>query len=192
MWRLIVLVLVGCGGPAPVCGEAECAGIGAAKGAVALSAFEQELLAPVIADVRGGIQPWNDTSIGVCKGNGRDCDGWIGTAADDLPPGDYMLRAEVSVPDVGPRGTWKLKLDTECTTTRKKASGESTSTTTTHSRDYEEMQYSGEEHGSRISPMYRITSPNPGGAQSCTWKLTALHPEHPTEWTGRWSVPAVE
>ena len=44
--------------------------------------------------------------------------------------------------------------------------GEAKSTTTQHSRDYAEMQYSGEEHGMRISPMYRINSPNPGGAHA--------------------------
>ncbi len=190
LW-VVLVALTGCGGAAPTCGEADCAPVCEAAGKEGLTAFEQGLVAPVIADVRAGITPWNETSIGVCRGSGRDCDAWIGAAADDLPPGEYMLRAELKVPDVGPRGTWKLKLDTECTTTRKTATGESTSTTTAHSREYDEMQYAGEEHGSRISPMYRITSPNPGGAQACTWKLTTLHPDHPAEWSGRWSVPGV-
>lgn len=192
MGPLIGMVLLGCGGGEPVCGDAECAAVCRTAGDAGLTPFEQGLLAPVIADVRGGITPWNETSIGVCEGNGRDCERWIGAAADDLPPGVYMLRAELRVPDVGPVGTWKARLDTACTTTRTSPSGASTSTPTEHSRTYEELQYAGEEHGSRISSMYRITSPNPGGAQVCTWKLTSLHPDHPAEWAGRWSVAGAQ
>jgi hypothetical protein len=192
---LVLVVLSGCDqlGMGGECGPTECAGV-CAQGAVAaaasegaISTFESGLIEPLLTDVRRGIVPWSDQSVGICKGSGRDCDEYLGATVTDLPPGEYMVRAELRVPNIGEKGTWKVRFDTECTTTKKSANGETT-TTNTSSKDYD-VQYTGEEHGSRLSPLFKIQSPNKNGAQSCTWKLQSLHPDKPAEWTGSWSVP---
>lgn len=157
------------------------------SGASGLSTFEEGLVGPLLADVRAGVQPWSDQSIGICKGQGRDCEEFLGTSAEELPPGEYMMRAELKVPRVGDKGTWKVKFEAQCTTTRKTERGETTTTSST-SKEYE-VQFAGTERGSRLSPLYTIRSPDPSGEKHCTYKITSLHPDRPTEWTGTWSVP---
>jgi hypothetical protein len=94
-----------------------------------------------------------------------------------------MLRAELRVPDVGEKGTWRVRLDTECTIPK-----ENGSSTNTYTKEYD-VQFAGTDHGARLSPLYKFSSPEKQGAKTCTWKITALHPDQPTEWTGSWSVP---
>ncbi len=156
-------------------------------GASGLTSFEEGLVGPLLSDVRAGVQPWSDQSIGICKGQGRDCEEFLGSSAEELPPGEYMMRAELKVPRVGDKGTWKVKFEAQCTTTRKTERGETTTTNST-SKEYE-VQYAGTERGSRLSPLYTIRSPDPSGDKHCTYKLTSLHPDMPSEWTGSWSVP---
>ncbi|WNG37131.1 hypothetical protein F0U60_28090 [Archangium minus] len=165
----------------------DCATSSSSGGSSGLSAFEQGLVGPLLTDVREGVQPWSEQSIGICKGQGRDCEEFIGTNAEDLPPGEYMMRAELKVPRVGDKGTWRVKFEAQCTTTRKTASGETTTTSTT-SKEYD-VQYAGTERGSRLSPLFTIRSPDPSGEKHCNYKVTSLHPDKPSEWTGSWSVP---
>lgn len=156
-------------------------------GSAGLSSFEEGLVGPMLAEVRAGVQPWNEQSIGICRGQGRDCPEFLGASVDDLPPGDYMMRAELKVPRLGDKGTWRVRFETQCTTTRKTEHGEST-TTNSSSKEYE-VQYAGGERGSRLSPLYTIRSPDPSGQKHCTYKLTSLNPDKPSEWTGSWTVP---
>lgn len=199
--------LTACGSTTTVageCGPAECADVcasreapaaGSATGAVAaaasgggsLTAFEKTHFDPLLEDLRAGVRPWDDKSTGICKGSGKDCTEFVGTEVTDLPPGEYMMRAELRVPK---NGAWKVRFDTECTVTKKTANGESSSTNTS-SKEYD-VNYLGEERGSRLSPLYKITSPNPYGAQSCKWTLTGLHPDGDQVYTGSWSVPGKE
>ncbi len=181
-------MLISCKGGGTA-GAADCATTSSSsQGSTAgLTSFEQGLVGPLLSDVREGVQPYNEQSIGICKGQGRDCAEFLGGSAEDLPPGEYMMRAELKVPRVGDKGTWRVKIEAECTTTRKTERGETTSTSTT-SKEYD-VQYAGTERGSRLSPLYTIRSPDPSGEKHCNYKLTSLHPDHPTEWTGSWSVP---
>lgn len=192
----------GCGKAAGPCGEAECKAYCAAAGAGAkgappspapaptaggMSAFEQGLVSPLLEDVRQGIRPWTDQSVGICKGEGKECDEWVGARADALPPGKYILRAELRVPRAGAEGTWKVKLDTSCDTIRKTKSGENKNTQA-NSKEYD-VKYLGEERGYRLSPLFAIESPSKGGARSCTWKLTLAHPDGDKTLEGAWSTP---
>jgi hypothetical protein len=180
--------LISCKGGGPAGGTADCSTTAPSQGSPAgLTSFEQGLVGPLLSDVREGVQPYNEQSIGICKGQGRDCAEFLGTSGEELPPGEYMVRAELKVPRVGDKGTWRVKFTAECTTTRKTERGETTSTNTT-SKEYD-VQYAGTERGSRLSPLYTIRSPDPSGEKHCNYKLTSLHPDHPTEWTGSWSVP---
>jgi hypothetical protein len=152
-----------------------------------LTSFEQGLVGPLLSDVRAGVQPYNEQGIGICKGQGRDCTEFLGASVEELPPGEYMMRAELKVPRVGEKGTWRVKFEAQCTTTRRTERGETTSTSTT-SKEYD-LQYAGTERGSRLSPLFTIRSPDSSGEKHCNYKLTSLHPDKPSEWTGSWSVP---
>jgi hypothetical protein len=173
--------------------EASCAAIcqkaapPASESAVKLSAFEEQLLAPVIEDVRKGVRPFDDKSVGICPKaeNSRQCDQMLGVSPGELPAGEYILYGNFQVPDVGERGTWTVRLETDCKTTR--GAGDS-GTSSAWSKDYE-VVYVGKDRGYVLAPMRRITSPNPTGAQSCTYKLLLKQPAGDQVIEGAWSVP---
>lgn len=195
---------VACGQAPAKCDEAACKSIcqksggGAAakpaaakpSGGGALTSFEQGLVDPILADVRSGIRPWAEQSVGICKGVSKECEEWVGTDALDLPEGEYMLRAELRVPKSGDKGTWKVKLETTCETVRTTDKGESKSSSS-NSKEYE-VRYVGEDHGYRLSPLYKIKSPHKGGARTCNWKLVMKHPDGDKSVEGKWSIPAAE
>lgn len=192
------------GGGAPAkCDEAACkavcaqagSGSSAAKPATpapsgGLTAFESKLVDPMLADIRAGVRPFADETTGICQGQGKECEAFVGTSGKDLAEGEYMLRAELRVPKAGEKGTWKVRLETSCETTTKTKSGESKNTRTS-SKEYD-VRYVGEERGYRLSPLYKITSPRKGGAQACTYKLVMPHPDGDKSIEGEWSVPAEE
>lgn len=196
------VVLVGCGGGAQApakCGAAECKEICGERGpaaatppptgqgapAAGLTAFEQQIVQPMLEDVRQGVRAFGEQTVGICKGQGKECEEWLGTEVADLPPGKYMLRAELRVPKAG--DAWKVRLDTSCETTKKTKSGE-TKNTQSNSKEYE-VKYLGEERGYRLSPLFTIDSPSTSGARSCTWKLVLAHPDGDKTIEGKWSVP---
>lgn len=196
-----IALVAGCGGggaPAGKCGEAECKSFCASSAAPApakatgggegMSAFERQLLDPMLADVRAGIRPFSEQSVGVCRGQAKECEEWLGTDVAELPPGKYMLRAELRVPKAG--DSWKVRLDTSCETTKKTKSGE-TKNTQTNSKEYE-VKYLGEERGYRLSPLFTIDSPSTSGARACTWKLVLQHPDGDKTVEGKWAVPDAE
>lgn len=201
---LLVGLLGACGQAPAKCDEAACKSIceksgaqaapaakapAAKAGASGLSAFEQGLVDPILEDVRAGIRPFADNSVGLCKGAGKDCEEFLGLEAE-LTEGEYMLRAELRVPKSGDNGTWKVKLETECETVTKTKSGESKSSRSS-SKEYT-VRYVGEDHGYRLSPLYKITSPHKGGTRNCAWKLVMMHPDGDKTVEGKWMVPAAE
>ena len=109
------------------------------------------------------------------------CDRFIGTSSKGLEPGDYILQAVLAVPKEG--DGWTITLATDCTTTK----GDST-TNKSDSKDYE-LKYPGEGRGYKLVPLRRIKSPGTYGAQSCSWKITAPHPDGDKVYEGEWSVP---
>jgi hypothetical protein len=185
--------LAGCGSASTQCGEAECATVcaGAAEAVaeeagVKVSSFEAGLVDPILEDIRGGVRPFGEDSIGICKGV-KQCDEFLGNQAGELPEGRYMVRAELGVPNVGEPGTWKIKFDLECTTTRKTANGEQSSTSN-YSREYD-VRYAGKDRGYRLQPLRTIESPSRGGARSCKYKITAPHPDGDKVYEGGWDTP---
>jgi len=206
MW--MIAWLVGCGGAPAECGPKECADICAEQAAPApapvavapstpqpasggsMSAYESEVLGPLIEDIRGGVRPFGEDGIGICKANGKECVEYLGTSASDLPEGAYMLRANLAVPDVGEKGTWKVKFDLECTTTKKTPNGSSTSTST-QNKEYT-VVYAGKERGYGLSPLWTIKSPGRYGAQDCKYKITGPHPDGDKVYQGSWTVPAAD
>lgn len=151
-----------------------------------LTDFEKSLIEPMLADLRSGVRPFDDHSVGICKGQGLDCNDFLGTDVGELPKGDYMVRAELQAPALGE--DWTVNFATECETT-KVSNGGSTTSNTGRDKDHIVDHRDGD-RGYRLSPLYKITSPNDGGAKSCTWKLTAKHPDGDKIFNGSWSVPA--
>ncbi|MCA9549099.1 MAG: hypothetical protein KC933_03625 [Myxococcales bacterium] len=196
--------LWGCSQAPAKCGEVECKAIcekaappatakpatpsaPAAPATAGLSTFEHSVLDPLLDDVRQGIRPWSDESVGICKGEGKECEEWVGTDVGELPEGRYMLRAELRVPKYGEQGTWKVRLDTNCETTKVTKTGESKNSQN-NSKEYD-VRYIGEERGYRLSPLFTIESPSKGGTRTCTWKLTMLHPDGDKSIEGKWTTP---
>lgn len=202
MW---IWMIIGCGGTAD-CGTAECADICAkqepaapapaapvgapapAKASAGLSSFEQQIVGPILEDMRAGVRPYGPEGVGICKGSGKTCDSYLGLSPGELAEGTHMLKAELAVPDAGEKGTWKIQLNVDCTTTRESGNSKSTSTNN-YNKEYT-VFYAGKDRGYRLSPLYKIDSPHQGGSRECTYKITAPHPSgEATEFTGSWSVP---
>ena len=208
---LSIAALTACAGGAPAeCGEAECAKYiasassgdaptptepavtteaGAGSGSAAgLTDFEQRVVDPMLEDIRAGVRPFTPESVGICKGQGKECDEYLGLEVGELPEGEYMVRAELLVPKTGDLHEWQVRFETECTTTRETDGGSSESTTS-NSKEYD-VRYAGEERGYRLSPLFRIDSPHSSGARSCSWKLVSPHPDGDKVVEGSWSTPA--
>ena len=136
--------------------------------------------------MRKGVAAYDEQGVGICKGE-RTCDEFLGVKVGELPKGKYIVKAELQVPNVGDPGTWKVQFDTECTTTKKTANGE-TSSTSNYSRSYD-VRYAGKDRGYRLMPLRTIESPSKGGARTCNWKLVAPHPDGDKVFEGQWSTP---
>ncbi|MCA9489958.1 MAG: hypothetical protein KC621_08545, partial [Myxococcales bacterium] len=126
----MLLFLLACGAPTTAeCGPAECAAVceqspapapasdpvteGKAgkqgkAGGQKMTSFEHQLLDEVLDDVRAGVRPWDDQSVGVCAGK-KECTTFLGLDAGELGKGDYMVKAELRVPQIGEKGTWKVE-----------------------------------------------------------------------------------
>ena len=190
-----LFLAAGCSGDCPeaTCGEAECDAVCNAVAEAApespdgpvltLTSYESQLLQPLVDDIRQGVRPFSDTAVGICKGE-RACDEFLGLDAGELPPGKYIVTAELRVPDVGDPGTWKINFDTNCETTTK-SGGTSNSD---HTRSYD-VRYAGKERGYRLSPLRTVESPSRGGARKCTYKIIAPHPDGEKVYEGSWSTP---
>jgi hypothetical protein len=190
----LTFTVSGCG----TCDEVACAEVSAKAVEAArtewesegtlITGLEEELLTPVVADIREGVRPWAENSIGICKGR-RTCDegGFLGTEVGVLPEGEYLIMAEFRVPNAGPPGTWKIRFDTECTTTRTTPSGP-TESTSNSSREYD-VRYAGDERGYKLMPLRTIESPSVGGARNCNYTITAPHPSGDKVFRGSWAVP---
>ena len=197
---MLLLVLFACGGT-PDCGPAECSDVCAettpaqapapaeahtpAKGS-GLSDFEKSLMDPMLEDLRAGVRPWDASSVSICpKGQPRECSEALGLTPGELPPGEYIVHAQLRVPQTG--DDWKVKYEHSCTTTKETSNGTSTSTNN-YDKEYS-VSYINEEKPATLSPLMRITSPNKGGSKTCTFTLTAPHPDGDKVIEGSWSLP---
>ncbi|MFK7928338.1 MAG: hypothetical protein AB8H79_09115, partial [Myxococcota bacterium] len=107
-----------CKGPDAGSASTESAADGASG--MALTAFEQNMLSGLVEDVRAGVRPFDEQSLGICpKGeNPRKCDEMLGATPGELPEGEYILYGSFRVPNAGDRGSWKVKLTVECAVSR--------------------------------------------------------------------------
>jgi len=150
-----------------------------------LSSFEEQVVGPVLEDLRAGVRPFADGTLGVCQSaDGKTCDGPVD--GEELPPGDYLFYAELRVPKQAPEEGWTVNFSTECTNTRVTENGESSSS---HSSNKEyKVSYTGEERGYRLR-LRTLKSPREGGRQECSWVLSSPHPDGDKVYEGQWIVP---
>lgn len=166
----ILLFLVACKKAAP-CPES------VPTGAPALTPFESSIIDPILEDVRAGVRPFSDESVGICRIEGRRCAEFLGlTVEEPLAPGRYAVFAELAVPKSGTKGTWKVTFAFQC------------GSDSPVEREYRVM-YAGEERGYTLSPLHNIDSPNAQGQEACSYTLTALHPDGDRVMQGGWVTP---
>lgn len=196
-WWTGLGVLAACGGDARECTAEECAAIAPAAAAPAgappagLTEFEAAAIQPLLDDLRKGVRPWSEEAIGVCRGV-RTCEAYLGAEVGELPPGDYLVRAEIGVPQLGQPGLWTAAWRSDCEVRTTTAKGEARTRKVAAEKSFE-LRYAGPNQGFKLEPLQRIESPG-DGAQTCTWSLTlgstAAAPQaEPQVFTGSWSVP---
>ena len=156
-----------------------------------LSEKELALLKPYLNDIREGIRPFNEKGIGICKGLDRTCPEFLGTEVGDLPAGEYQLRADLVAPKLSPEEKWEMQVDINCEITRKLKNGDS-KTNQDWSKTYKISHTNNKEHGYRLSPLRKITSPSKYGRQDCTYTMTAKNANGDKVYSGKWSVPSKE
>ena len=150
---------------------------------------ELELLTPFLSDLREGIREFSPNSIGICKGQGKDCPEFVGLDAGELAEGKYMIRGDFQAPKLAPEDGWKVKFSVDCEITKK--TGDTTSTTTkNYSKEYKISHVTRTEYGYRLSPLYNIESPSSRGEHTCTWSLTGQNLSEPVVWKGSYTIPA--
>ena len=135
----------------------------------ALEAWEVDLLQPPLKEIRQGVQPFGEDSLGVCAGV-TECDTFLGLSPGDLPSGDHMIRGELAVPSVGEG--WAARFHLECqvvTTTGRE-------TTVDHENTYP-LVHTGPKRGYMLQPLWRIQSPHPQGSRDCTYTLFSIRPD---------------
>jgi hypothetical protein len=184
---MLLVVLSACGAPispepAPICPPS--APAASPGNALVLTPFEDGLLRPLLEDLRAGIRPTSDKAVGICRGK-RTCEEYLGASPGELAPGDYVVRAELAVPELG--SDWSVDYHARCVVKKTGSDG----VERTRNDDYDhtwKVSYAGPSKGYRLEPMQAVHSPA-DGHRDCTWTLVMHHPAGDHEITGSWSVP---
>ena len=153
-----------------------------------VSESEYTLLKPYIDDLRSGIVEFAPNTIGICEGQSKACDSYLGTEVLDLEPGKYMLRAEFQAPKLAPDDGWKITVSVDCEIT-KTSKNTTSKTSKSYSKEYAINHVSRTEYGYRLSPLYQITSPSSRGVEDCKWEIRGNNLKEPVVWSGRYTVP---
>jgi len=147
----------------PVCPES------ADQQCVQMSPWAGEILAPVVARLEAGVQPHDGAGIALCHGRTR-CESVMDVFPEPLEPGEYVVRANLDVPEYGEG--WRVDFQVDCTLTtaagRKKMRN--------HDQSYE-LVHRGGGRGTTIDPLWRVKSPSKGGQTSCDLRLTPVRPD---------------
>ena len=176
-------LLVACGGQTP-CPEVECPAC--PENTIEVEAWQSDILKPYVEALGKGLQPFGEKGFGVCEGRERSCENFLGSDNQQLEPGEYVVRAEVAVPELGEG--WKAQFKISCETTR--ANGKVTPYS--HERTYEVKHIARDDRGYTLHPLWTIQSPHKQGARTCKYELVPLRPDGSAgaPWTGTYATPA--
>ncbi len=147
------------------------------------AAFEEAL-----ADMRAGVRPWAEDSVGICEGS-KGCQRFIGTSAEMLPPGNYVLWARLRAPKVGNEGDWKFTFRHICALLDPRT-GELHRNDEIIVTEYG-VRYEGENKAAIISPMARIRSPDSEFHRSCAWSVEFMNPIGLDKIEGSYEIPSI-
>lgn len=150
-----------------------------------LDAGEAKLLAPYLADLRQGVRLYGEQGFGICQGK-RSCDTFLGTEPPPLAAGDYLVRAELTVPEIG--DGWKVRFNIDCDLT----TVEGKTTHQNHEKVYDVRHVRTADMGYRLQPLWMIQSPHPNGSRSCSYSLTPIRADgvEGTPWKGKYTTEA--
>lgn len=154
-----------------------------------VSEKELALLEPFLTDLREGIREFKPNSVGLCKGQSKNCDEFVGLDAGELAEGKYMIRGDFQAPKLSPDGGWTIKFELDCEIT-KASNNSSSKTSKTYSKEYTVKHVQRTEYGYRLSPLYKIESPSGLGEQNCAWSITGQNLDAPIVWKGSYTIPA--
>ena len=153
-----------------------------------LSVEEVTVLKPYVDQLREGIRPATSDSIGICMGQGLECEQYLGLEAELKNPGKYMVRGGFHIPPMEPEGGWLITFNLDCTIERPNKSGGVDTDKKSRSRT-SKIGRNTSEHGYRLSPLHKITSPSTRGDEKCEWSITGTNVGQEVEWKGSYSVP---
>ena len=153
-----------------------------------VSEAELKLLEPFLSDLREGIREFSPNSVGICEGQSKSCETFVGLDAGELAEGKYMIRGDFQAPKLKPESGWTIKFAVDCEIT--KISKNSTSTTTkNYAKEYTINHVNRTEYGYRLSPLYNIESPSSSGTHKCSWSITGANLDEPVVWKGSYTIP---
>ena len=161
-----------------------------------LSVEEEALLRPYLDDLRAGIRPFKEGSVGICRSDDekrKECTEFIGLEGGELPEGSYMLQARLRVPKLQTEKGWNVSLTTKCTISAWKKNGEvRVKEAKPRTKNYK-VRYTNEERGYRLVPMAIIDSPDKHGVgRECQWQLVYHNIDGDAVVEGSWKVPLPE
>lgn len=172
---MITTMLLGCAGSSAAPSEEK-----ATDGPSIATSFEASLVGPLLDEVRSGVRPFDDEGIGLCAGE-TVCERFLGReVSTPLEAGEYGLFASLRVPPIGEPGTWTVQVDTTC----KGNDGAEVP----YNRSYDVVAPAGRTPRPFRLLLQRVTSPDPAGPRTCTWKVTAPHPDREIAFSGSWST----
>jgi len=121
-------------------------------GPVVLSPAEVATFGEAIEDLRGGVRPFSEQSVGICrceKSCGRDCEEYVGLVANNPPEGNYQVRAALHTPRLMPDEMLQVKFEHACEVTIEGKHGTRTSTDN-YDRTFQ-LGKSNRKHGYRLA-----------------------------------------
>lgn len=145
------------------------------------AAFEDALL-----DIRAGIRPWSDDSVGVCVG-ANGCVESLGPNPGVLPPGSYVVSADLRAPKA--KGEfWRFVFRQRCAATHP--------TDPDAERELIDIEqehpvaWVSETRPASFGALATITSPHPDKHLDCAWHLELHNPLKVELIEGTYEVPA--
>lgn len=177
------LLLGACGGAPPVGDRPRCEGYACPDDACEqagievpttpyLSPWEAEVTEGLLAEIRRGVEPWQRSNVGLCRGPGPTCERYLGVDGGTLTPGEHHLHAAFDVPSLG---EWPLEVVVSCEIDAPPLDGQALTHDLVH-QEHVLVAADQVDGGPAVLPPIPITSPDPSARRVCKarWDLPDL------------------